>query len=140
MTEKEFNHFLISIDQLIHDLKKLTVNENKYKNVNWDFTEESIEQLDKLLEDSYSGKLKTEFNKLVLPAIAYYGDVFIKNIGGKWILSNQENQTNRRAVLGEFFRKNNNVIQDPYGIVMSIKDGRKNVLSQAYHSAKNINN
>lgn len=131
---ERFNEFIASIDQLIDDLRVFAAREAEYKDIVWNFSEESLFHLDNFLIDAASGKLQVSFEQIVIPAIAYYGDVFIRVVGGKWKLSKASNQSKGRPVLDEYAKPG--WLQDPYGIVMSIQTGRTKVLTTALESAK----
>lgn len=137
LQKDNFQKFLVKIDFIIEDLNVLVSSQLKKKQICLDFSEGSIVTLDSILNEYNEGNVFKETNKnqIITMLSVYYGETFIKNVGGYWILSNQKNSTFGTPVIGGYAKKG--IIQAPFLLITNvIGNKQKNALIAAFKSGK----
>jgi hypothetical protein len=125
------------MDFLIEDLINLYAQSEFYQNKELDFGPESLTSVEQFFLDFLDDKIKLDRSTeaMVVRLAYYYGEVVVRNIGGKWVQSEHDDNSFGNPII-EGYSKTPNVFQDPLTLCWTLSERkRQGILSRAFRNA-----
>ena len=134
----DFDDILLEMDVLIDDLVDLYSQTHGYGNKKeLDFTPESVPAVEQFFLDFLNRNITINRSKeaMVVRLAYYYGEVLIRNIGGKWIQSEYDDDSFGNPIV-EGYSKVSKVFQDPLMLCWTLAERQEEgTLSRAFRNA-----
>jgi hypothetical protein len=134
---EEFDDILIEMEFLISDLIDLFSRIENDRDQRLDFSPTSLDFVEDFLLKIVDERVTLDRSReaIVVRVAYYYGEVVIRNIGGRWVQSEYDDDSFASPIV-ESYSKTPNVFQDPLMLCWTLCERKqRGTLTRAFQSA-----